>query len=394
MKQHLGPAVEDRKYGKCYRLAIKRLSGSRLRTYNQERRAFKGIRDKQGMLRCLGFYSFTDNEHDEDEHYNILLEYAELNLHEFFKDFHPPQLAKDIYSQWKDFCRIAEAIETLHGFDFDETRWSGWHGDIKPKNLLLVNGEWKIADYGFAVFRPRASDDSPTTQLEECTQTWGAPETVRSGNHVLQTVDTWSFGCVLSIAATWMVKGNKGVLEYQEYRSQIAKKVRHEDHPPDAFHDGMDVLPHIRVWHAHLKQLMQKELQEFIEARSRKQISLDKSSDLNGDDATISLSHPQTSSSLDRVSPARHPESPTGYTQSDFQDPTPPTRDTLQERFDATTHRYKLPSTRNNLVYRNEWDCSDSVGTARTDHEQSDQLKTKPFPFIVPRSTVARSASE
>lgn len=111
---------------KCYRLAIKRLSGSRLRTYNQERRAFKGIRDKQGMLRCLGFYSFTDNEHDEDEHYNILLEYAELNLHEFFKDFHPPQLAKDIYSQWKDFCRIAEAIETLHGFDFDETRWSGF----------------------------------------------------------------------------------------------------------------------------------------------------------------------------------------------------------------------------------------------------------------------------
>lgn len=55
-----------------------------------------------------------------------------------------------------------------------------------------------------------------------------------------------------------MVKGNKGVLEYQEYRSQIAKKVRHEDHPPDAFHDGIDVLPHIRVWHAHLKQLIRQ----------------------------------------------------------------------------------------------------------------------------------------
>lgn len=146
MKQHLGPSVEDRKYGKvrvhtfsakeywmsqlidclqCYRLAIKRLRGSRLKIYNQERRAFKGIRDKPGMLRCLGFYSFAGNEHDGDEKNNILLEYADLNLHEFFTGSHPPQLAEEIYSQWKDFCRIAEAIETLHAFEYDEARWSG-----------------------------------------------------------------------------------------------------------------------------------------------------------------------------------------------------------------------------------------------------------------------------
>lgn len=55
-----------------------------------------------------------------------------------------------------------------------------------------------------------------------------------------------------------MVKGNEGVLQYQEYRSQIAKKVRHESHPPDAFHDGVDVLPHIKVWHTHLRQLMRR----------------------------------------------------------------------------------------------------------------------------------------
>lgn len=55
-----------------------------------------------------------------------------------------------------------------------------------------------------------------------------------------------------------MVKGHEGVLQYQEYRSQIAKKVRHEDHPPDAFHDGVDVLPHIKVWHTHLRQLTRR----------------------------------------------------------------------------------------------------------------------------------------
>lgn len=55
-----------------------------------------------------------------------------------------------------------------------------------------------------------------------------------------------------------MVKGNEGVLQYQEYRSQIAKKVRHGSHPPDAFHDGVDVLPHIKVWHTHLSQLTRR----------------------------------------------------------------------------------------------------------------------------------------
>ncbi|KAH0271672.1 hypothetical protein KCU91_g7231, partial [Aureobasidium melanogenum] len=248
VRAYLGPLIDGESYGPCYRLAINRISDTRWNEYIQERRAFKGIRDKKGILRCLGSYNFVDNQ--GKTHYNILLEFADLNLHEFFMDFDPPQLAEEVNSQWAELCEIASAIETLHNFEYDGARWLGWHGDIKPRNLLRVGKEWKLADYGFTVFEAESLDYSPRTLLKECTQTWGAPETVHQGATVLQTVDTWSYGCVLSIIATWMVKGVKGVIEYQEYRSQ--------DRPSDAFHNDGDVLPQIRIWHDHLKQIIRQ----------------------------------------------------------------------------------------------------------------------------------------
>jgi len=77
------------------------------------------------MLRCLGFYNFTDRAHDQNKHYNILLEFARMNLHQFFMEMDPPQLAGEILSQWKSFCHIAQAIETLHGFEYDGAQWLG-----------------------------------------------------------------------------------------------------------------------------------------------------------------------------------------------------------------------------------------------------------------------------
>lgn len=216
--------------------------------------------------------------------YNILLEPADENMHEFFASFGPPQLSSEIYSEWDEICKIAAAIETLHNFDYEGSPWSGyvsslrsaeisliliyrWHGDIKPRNILRVGKEWKLADYGFTVFHEKSQERFPKAKLKERTETWGqslvfrsrfiahwhcagAPETTRHDEDLLQTIDTWSFGCVLSIVATWMVKDIKGVLEYQEYRSQ--------NRPSDAFHHDNSVLPEIRTWHEHLKQLVRK----------------------------------------------------------------------------------------------------------------------------------------
>jgi hypothetical protein len=69
---------------------------------------------------------------------------------------------------------------------------------------------------------------------------------------VPQSIDTWSFGCVLSVAATWVVLGFQGVRQYEKLRELAStnnkSKVRH-----DRFHDGFQVLPDIRKWHDYLR---------------------------------------------------------------------------------------------------------------------------------------------
>jgi hypothetical protein len=64
---------------------------------------------------------------------------------------------------------------------------------------------------------------------------------------VTQTIDTWSFGCVLSVAATWVVLGFQGVRAFEQLR-QLATRDK-----TDRFHDGVDVIPQIRRWHNFLR---------------------------------------------------------------------------------------------------------------------------------------------
>jgi hypothetical protein len=67
---------------------------------------------------------------------------------------------------------------------------------------------------------------------------------------VTQSIDTWSFGCVLSVAATWLVLGFQGVRVFEQLRQQASR----DKHDP--FHDGFDVLPHIRRWHNFLRGVL------------------------------------------------------------------------------------------------------------------------------------------
>ncbi|KAF2679078.1 hypothetical protein K458DRAFT_315328, partial [Lentithecium fluviatile CBS 122367] len=95
---------------------------------------------------------------------------------------------------------------------------SSWHADIKPENIILVRGKYKLADPGFARFK-KAQDKGtvPQIRIHGGTDTYGAPE-VSSEATVHQTIDTWSLGCVFSMAATWVILGYSGVCQYQLVR--------------------------------------------------------------------------------------------------------------------------------------------------------------------------------
>ncbi|KAH7390460.1 hypothetical protein BKA66DRAFT_568405 [Pyrenochaeta sp. MPI-SDFR-AT-0127] len=261
----------DPEFGECYQMALKSYCGNKAIAYHSEKNAFSGLKSENDVpiIRCLGSYTHRHGEGAQTgETYNLLLEFGEQDLYQYWADETnvPPVRAEEIISAWKSLFDIADAIHHIHNLDVrrgkgDPLRYYGWHADIKPDNILIVHGRFKLADFGFSRFTPAAKSSSgaaPTEIITGFTDTYGAPEVFRALRSdetlsgVPQSIDTWSFGCVLSVAATWIVLGFPGVLQYERLRARAASN-REGDKSYDRFHDGNKVLPDIRKWHNYLR---------------------------------------------------------------------------------------------------------------------------------------------
>lgn len=88
----------------------------------------------------------------------------------------------------------------------------------------------------------------------------GAPECHRSSEFLEQikvnikpSVDIWSFGCVCSEAAVWVVRGMSGLMDYRNRRKQeICEKGTSQD--GSCFHDGEKVLQTVKAMHDRLQK--------------------------------------------------------------------------------------------------------------------------------------------
>jgi hypothetical protein len=83
----------------------------------------------------------------------------------------------------------------------------------------------------------------------------------------LQTIDTWSFGCVLSAVATWVILGSQAYDNYRQVRMLEIAELRQRvgdgkggsaPSGDDAFHDGTEVLPSVLHWHNFLRNSSRK----------------------------------------------------------------------------------------------------------------------------------------
>ena len=265
--------IEDDELGVCYQLALKTYKTEEF--FKWETEAFMAVRGQSGMVQCIGSYSLSDytsavgNKISPYDHH-VLLEFGELDLDEFFCDSDPPVHPLEIIGFWDKFFKVADALQRLHYLEFQNRDGSqrqlhGWHADIKPDNILCVHGEFKLADFGFAKFQVPKESSLALAYIEGGTQTYGAPEFARqiqgTRTAVSQAIDMWSFGCVLSVAVTWVVLGFQGVCQYERLRrtaiSQLRKR-RASDKSvsvptaDDAFHDGKVVLQEVLDWFDYL----------------------------------------------------------------------------------------------------------------------------------------------
>jgi serine/threonine protein kinase len=71
----------------------------------------------------------------------------------------------------------------------------------------------------------------------------------------LQSTDIWSFGCLLSLAATWITAGFPGIQRFAKLRASALSSS-----PLDfnaSFHDGTNTIPEVHAWHENLRCYIQ-----------------------------------------------------------------------------------------------------------------------------------------
>ncbi|KAI1260871.1 kinase-like domain-containing protein [Xylariaceae sp. FL1019] len=261
-----GFSYELHPFGKVYDLAVKSYRPNEQSAFELEESAFRALRNEAGVIKFVGLLD-EYHEHSESLTHNLLLEYGEEDLDEYLANKFPPLIYKEVRTFWESFIQVAKTLERLHTLKIDGKVYAGWHGDVKPDNILHVKGEFKLADFGFTKFQ-RASETGNLTNLLGLTRSYGSPEIDRSdgSGQYTQKIDTWSLGCVFSAVASWVVLGQQHYDHYPEVRKKAIENLRNRTErrsissprTDDAFHDGVNVLDAVLNWHTLLRNSLRR----------------------------------------------------------------------------------------------------------------------------------------
>ncbi|KAK0708648.1 hypothetical protein B0H67DRAFT_345676 [Lasiosphaeris hirsuta] len=174
-----GYEFQDKIFGLCYQFAIKSYRDDYHRVFKTETRNFSGINGLKGVVECFGWYTeeTVDTGQPQTTH-NILLEYGDQDLDEYLALKYPPVLTSEIIDFWENIFGVATTLNEVHTFSYKDPYggtedFNGWHGDVKPSNILFAQGKFKLADFGFAKFELKLPGKKPETSLDGVTYTFG-----------------------------------------------------------------------------------------------------------------------------------------------------------------------------------------------------------------------------
>ncbi|KAL2875780.1 hypothetical protein SGCOL_008926 [Colletotrichum sp. CLE4] len=214
-------------------VAVKKLLHGRSDDYKRELEALKtlGRLGQPHITKLLATFECGKK-------FYFLFPWAESDLHSFFANQSPSSPRKlngavVPTTTWtaKQMLGIAGALKAIHYCQQNKrsepTREknsyaAGWsrHGDIKPQNILCFKSRdsdtLKLCDFGSSRIGNVATPP-PGDRPADFSPTYRAPEH-DVGIFDGQKTDIWSLGCVMSVAATWMTLGSKGVKTFDADR--------------------------------------------------------------------------------------------------------------------------------------------------------------------------------
>ncbi|KAK1712029.1 hypothetical protein BDP67DRAFT_566430 [Colletotrichum lupini] len=235
-KAHFHAGHHDFPFSK---VAVKKLLHGRSEDYRREVEALKVFGDmgQYNIIELLATFKLGKN-------YYLIFPWAESDLRSFFAT-ESPSLPRPIgkavvpAATWtaKQMLGIAEALKAIHYCrqtmlsrstrstirrEPSDEKDYGIHGDLKPENILLFSdrGPWQsqliVADLGLTRIHS-ATTSSQADRPAGYSLTYRAPEH-DVGLFNGQKADIWSLGCVMSVAATWMTLGSRGVKTFDASR--------------------------------------------------------------------------------------------------------------------------------------------------------------------------------
>jgi len=75
--------------------------------------------DDKPLIRYLGQFSLKEKVGDKEKKtYNILMEFGEFDLDEYFAVNKPPERYEEIMSFWRNLFKIARALQIVHNFSY------------------------------------------------------------------------------------------------------------------------------------------------------------------------------------------------------------------------------------------------------------------------------------
>ena len=101
------------------------------REYDNEAEAFRGLKKNSGMIKCLFNYSHARDKDEDDlgaigvTTYNLVLEYGEFDLNQYFHYYLPPVLEKEQLAFWSDLFLVAHAVQGIHDFEHGNEKYYG-----------------------------------------------------------------------------------------------------------------------------------------------------------------------------------------------------------------------------------------------------------------------------
>ncbi|KAH6649377.1 kinase-like domain-containing protein [Chaetomium tenue] len=242
----------------AFEFAPKQFPAEGYEGFRQEARILGIIGNSKGFVRYIGRFDAPSTLADgrPTKSWNILLELGQYDLDTVLHTHQPPQTSAGILRFWESILPISSGLVAFHNAEKEGVSYLGWHGDVKPENIVSVHGSFKLVDPGESIMLRAADLTGPhQVTLGGRTITYGCPELgdLQSiSSPVTQACDVWSLGCVLSVAATFVIRGSQGNSEYTNVRTAAAK--RHTGFAADIFHDGTRILSEVAEWHRDLRK--------------------------------------------------------------------------------------------------------------------------------------------